>query len=130
MTWWRLVRAYIFWHYSAALGAWWQIYVNSLWFLFHFFSIPILFRTLFAPWRRLAESYPKGFSPKAVAETLLINFLMRLVGFIFRIFFIFAAWVVLIFAFVFGWLVLVFWLFTPPLAMALFGAGFYLTFLT
>ena len=130
MTPWRLVRAYVGWHYSAALTAWWQIYVDSLWFLFHFFSISILIRTLFAPWRRLAEGYPTGFSLKASAETLIINSLMRLVGFVFRIFFIFGACLIITLAFVLGWVILVFWLVAPPLALALFLVGFYLTFFT
>lgn len=127
---WQLWKNYIFWHYSSALVAWWQIYVNCLWFLSHFFSISILFRTLFAPWRRLAESYPTGFSPQASAETFVINSLMRLVGFAIRVIFIASAWFVLALAFALGWLTLAFWLAAPLLAATLFIVGFYLVFLT
>src|SRR3989344_3793413 len=88
-----LLKSYIGWHYSLALEAWWLIYTNCLWFLFNFFSVSILIRTLFSPWRRLTESYPTSFAPGAAAEILIINLLMRAVGLVIRtVFIFFAAW--------------------------------------
>ena len=105
-----MLKDYFFWHYSLALAAWWRIYGNLLWFLYHFFSLPIIIRTLFAPWRRLAEPYPKGFNPAATAETLVVNGLMRLIGLIIRSIFLFGAFLILLGAFVLGWVALALWL--------------------
>lgn len=129
MTFWKLLKSYCFWHYTVALGAWWRINNNILWFLLHFFSVPLLLRTFFSPWRRLAESYPAGFSPGALAETLIVNVLMRLVGFVTRLIFLFFAVLVLAGAFLIGWLALAVWLVSPCLLSIAFLIGFYLTFL-
>ncbi len=126
----RLFRSYLGWHYSSALVAWWRIYGNLLWFLSHFFSVALLFRTLFSPWRRLAENYPRRLAPTAIAETLVVNLLMRLVGLVIRVIFLSVALVVLATAFFLGWIVLIVWLLAPFLIPILFLTGFYLTFLT
>ncbi len=125
-----LLKSYIFWHYSFALAAWWKIYVNILLFLFNFFSVSPLIRTLFSPWRRLAESYPAGFAPGAAAETLVINVLMRSVGLVIRTVFILLAGLVIVIAFFLGWLALAFWLLAPLIVLGAFFIGFYLVFLT
>ncbi|MBI2100682.1 MAG: hypothetical protein HYT47_01535 [Candidatus Vogelbacteria bacterium] len=130
MAFWRLLKSYLGWHYSAALVAWWRIDVNILWFLFHFFSIGLVLRTLFSPWRRLAENYPRRFVPTAIAGAVVVNLLMRLVGLTIRLFFLSFALAVLIGAWLLGWIVLVVWLLAPFLIVSLFSAGFYLTFLT
>lgn len=129
MVGWRLVKDYLVWHYSQALVAWWRIYGNGLWFLSHFFSVALLGRTLFSPWRRLTESYPGRFAPESIAETLVVNLLMRLVGFTIRVIFLSFAFVILAGAFLLGWIALVIWLGAPFLIPSLFFTGFYLTFL-
>lgn len=121
---------YLVWHYSAALAAWWRIYGNILWFLSHFFSVALLFRTLFSPWRRMAESYPGRLVPTVIAETLMVNLLMRLVGLVIRVIFLLFALVIWLGAFLLSWIVLIVWLLTPFLIPILFFTGFYLTFLT
>jgi len=125
-----LLKSYIGWHYSLALAAWWRIYTNCLWFLFNFFSVSILIRTLFSPWRRLTESYPTSFAPGAAAEILIINLLMRAVGLVIRTVFILFAGLTLTIAFFLGWLALVFWLVAPVVILGSFFTGFYLIFLT
>lgn len=125
----RLFRSYLGWHYSQALVAWWRIYGNGLWFLSHFFSVALLGRTLFSPWRRLAESYPRRLAPEAMAETLVVNLLMRLVGLTIRVIFLSFSFVVLAGTFLLGWIALIVWLFAPFLIAILFFTGFYLTFL-
>ncbi|HEY4524469.1 MAG TPA: hypothetical protein VJL36_01805 [Candidatus Paceibacterota bacterium] len=125
-----LLKSYIGWHYSLALAAWWRIYTNCLWFLFNFFSVSILIRTLFSPWRRLTEGYPAGFAPSAAAEILIINLLMRAVGLVIRTVFILFAGLTLTIAFFLGWLALVFWLVAPVVILGSFFTGFYLIFLT
>jgi hypothetical protein len=79
-----LPQFYLRWHYSAALARYWQVAANLLWFVTHFFSLALLVKTFFAPWRRLGESYPTGFRPSEFLAAFFVNFLMRLVGIIIR----------------------------------------------
>lgn len=126
----RSLKSYFGWHYSSALVAWWRIYTNLLWFLSHFFSVGLLLRTLLSPWRRLAENYPRRFAPTVIAEIVVVNLLMRLVGLTIRVIFLAFALVVLLGVFLLGWVALMAWLLAPFLVVSLFLIGFYLTFLT
>lgn len=84
MTLFKLAQKYIVWHYSRALVDLWGILMNIEWFLFNFFSINVLFKTLFARWRRLGERRTRGFNIADFFATLLINTMMRIVGFFMR----------------------------------------------
>ena len=125
-SWTRLLTTYLAWHWSTAIRRWWQIYLDFLWFCFHFFSLGLLVRTLFSPWRRLAENYPKEFVPSALAETLVVNGLMRLVGASIRLILIAFGLVCLTVVFVLGWVAFVLWLLTPFLPVVLWVVGLYL----
>lgn len=81
-----LIPEYFLWHYTAALRLHINIVSNLLWFAYHFFSVPVLVRTLFAPWRRSHISYHLEFHPKVIAETIVLNSIMRILGFVFRFF--------------------------------------------
>lgn len=75
---------YIRWHYGRALK---DFYSNWLIFIeasFTYFSVSLLLKTLFAPWKRLQDEYKEGFHPKEFFQTAIINFIMRLVGFVCR----------------------------------------------
>jgi hypothetical protein len=74
---------YLSWHYSLSLLAYFSFAKNILWFLFHFFSIGLLIRTLPAPWHRLSEDTYGG-KGRNVFTDFLVEFLMRLVGFVVR----------------------------------------------
>ncbi len=47
---------YLFWHYSVALIDLARAVSNIFWFLWHFFSIELLARSFFVPWKRLGEA--------------------------------------------------------------------------
>lgn len=76
--------AYFIWHYSRALRELYLVWSNFLWYVIHLFSIPLLFGTLFSPWKRMTES-GKGGGLEGFAEALVINTLSRLVGFLIRV---------------------------------------------
>ena len=75
---------YIAWQFGEGvreyLGAWQNIH----WFLWRVFSVSLLLRTFFAPFRRTSESYGRGFDPSAMAQTFLLNLITRFVGMLVR----------------------------------------------
>lgn len=79
---------YLWWHYTSGAREMLRAWMNVHRFLFHFFSIPILFRTFFAPFHRIQERRRAGFNPEDFFETLVVNVLMRVVGAIVRTAFI------------------------------------------
>ena len=82
-----VIHGYVHWHYGAAYKDMTRIWFNLMWFVAHFFSIPILFKTLFAPLNRLNEEYNKEDSLEGKAGTIVVNIFVRLIGFLLRAFF-------------------------------------------
>ena len=76
---------YIRWHYSRAISDLTSNLKEIVTFILRFFSVGILFRTLFAPWKRLGEGYAKGFDPADFFQTLLLNIILRIVGLVIRL---------------------------------------------
>ncbi|PIP73828.1 MAG: hypothetical protein COW88_00750 [Candidatus Lloydbacteria bacterium CG22_combo_CG10-13_8_21_14_all_47_15] len=72
---------YIVWHYTGAFRAIFGVWTNFIWFLYNFFSIPLLFRTLFSPWQRLDIERRRGFNFEEFGTALIVNTIMRIVGF-------------------------------------------------
>lgn len=85
------------------------------------FSVPILLRTMLAPWRRIVSSGAKtlGERMRAVVD----NAVSRVVGFTVRLLALVAALVVLCFDIVIGGLLIVAWPVLPPLAVILITLG-------
>jgi hypothetical protein len=80
-----VIEGYFAWHYSTALKDYLRIWGNYLWFITRLFSMETLVRTLFSPWRRLGDPYPDHFDLELFLSSLVVNTLMRAVGFVFRI---------------------------------------------
>lgn len=79
------------------------------------FSIPILLRTMFAPWRRITTLPDRSLDTKMRA--LLDNFISRLVGFFVRLGVIFSALVIAIVTFAFFTLIALAWPLVPLIAV-------------
>ncbi len=115
---------YLTWHYGRALSEFDAIYKGLINFVYNFFSIPVLLKSFFAPWRRLGEDYPKDvLKIEEMASVIVINFLMRLVGMLMR--------AILIIVGAFSWLsmiilypvLLILWLALPFIIIFLLIAG-------
>lgn len=76
---------YIRWHYTRALSDLFQNCKHFLVFTFSFFSIEQLLKTLFSPWRRLGQTYSGGFDIEDFFGSVIVNTLMRLLGFFIRL---------------------------------------------
>lgn len=120
-----LFLAYFTWHYSRAYRDTLATWFNFAWFITHFFSIPLLVRTLLSPWKRMTER-PQKHNVQAVFESVIVNLLSRLVGFIIRatlILFGVLSLIVHSFGLV---LFMVVWTFLPILSVAAIVTGLFL----
>ena len=122
MTFLQTLWFYILWHYTKAWQDIFRIIGNYLWFIGNFFSIGLLSRTLFSPWRRLSVSGGKG-SKDGFFGALLINTLLRGVGFLARSITILVGVAALFLTIIFSCAFLVAWLFLPVIVFFLFFGG-------
>lgn len=97
---------------------------NFVLFVFHFFSISLLLRTWFQKFSRLGEEYKKGFDIESFFSTLIINTLMRIIGFLVRSVLILVGLFCAVFVGVLGFLLLIGWLLFPLLVVVSFISGF------
>jgi hypothetical protein len=104
---------YVKWHYGQAIREIFEVTGNFCRFVAHFFSFKLLTKTLFAPWKRLGESYGDGFDLKVFASTLVVNTLMRLVGLVTRSVVLIVGFVSFIFVLVFSFFILLIWFLAP-----------------
>ncbi len=123
-----LILNYFFWHYTRALTDIVAIFKNIFTFEVRFFSIPLLLKTLFSPWQKQNESYVQGFHPGAFFETVIVNIITRLVGFVVRMCFILIGIVCLVFTVVLFLTSFVIWLVLPFIITILFFSGIRLLF--
>jgi len=122
-----LLGNYFVWHYSRAYRELIHIERNILWFLFHFFSLPELTRTFFAPWKRLGENYGSIFDTEEFFAAIVTNVLMRIVGIIMRAIIIVAGCVVLILATLSAVFLIIVWTVLPFIIVFAFVIGIILT---
>lgn len=114
---------YIGWHYTKGLRALLGMLGNYLWFFWHLFSIPLLFRTLFSPWKRLHEERQPGLHLGDWVGVLIINIIMRLLGSLIRLTTIATGVFMCIFTFTLSLILTILWLTLPLSAPSLFIAG-------
>ncbi len=120
----RLLIYYVRWHYGKAIVDYINIVRNFVWFFYNFFSLPLMVRTLFAPFRRLGESYEgKGLHFEAFFTALTVNTLMRLVGFVMRTLLIIVGLLFILLTIVAGTLFFFIWLLAPLLLLFLIIYG-------
>ena len=118
-----IVHHYLLWHYSRAFYEIFHVWLNLLWFVIHFFSMPQLLRTWVSPWKRMVEGKGEAWNFEDLAGYIIINFLSRLVGFIMRTAILVSGLVSLIFTAIAGFIVYVFWIVAPVAIVGLFVSG-------
>ena len=87
----------------------------------HAFSIPILLKTLFAPWRRITT--PPGSSLDSKIHAGVDNLVSRVVGMIVRFLVLIAAGLMSLFSFVAAVTLAVAWVFIPAAGLVLAVMG-------
>ena len=121
-------KDYVLWHYSSAFKEGAVIWKNFIWFVYNLFSIGLLFRTLFSPWRRMKEYYSRGFDPKQYFEILLLNLVMRFIGFFMRLAMIIVGLGAEILVFIAGIAAFIIWFTFPFFVLLCFSRGLTLFF--
>ncbi len=111
------------WHYRTASGQILKAWKNFLLFNGRYFSLGLLFRTLFSHWRRYRESYGRGFDPKRYAMVFLGNAVSRALGCFVRVIVILAGLFVEAVVFAVGLVLFLFWLAMPAVIIAGLYAG-------
>jgi hypothetical protein len=96
---------------------------NYMWFFWHFFSIPLLLKTFFYPWKRLDEEKKKGFGISKTFERFTVNTLMRIVGMLIRTVTIALGLLTLVSAFIAGLVGFMLWTVLPFVVILFFVNG-------
>ena len=97
----------LIWLYQRGIAEYFRAWGNIHWFLYHYFSVPVLLRTFFAPFHRIREYRARGFDLEDWAGVFIVNNLMRFVGIVVRSCVFVLAFFAQILAAVFGFLFLV-----------------------
>lgn len=112
-----MLFAYFKWHYGRGLREFLGLAKNFLWFIAHFFSFKLFGRSLFSPWKRLGERYVGGLEITAFASTLVVNVLMRVVGFVIKTTVLCLGLASFLIALVFFVAIFVIWVFAPAILL-------------
>ncbi len=104
---------WLFWHFVEATKAILQGWKNFLKFNLSYFSIGLLLKSLFSPWRADKASYGRGFDLKVYFDTFLGNMISRILGAIIRFVVIVAGLAFEVVIFLAGLFVLLFWICLP-----------------
>lgn len=109
----RLLTRYIVWHFTRGFVDLWRVVENFLWFFYHFFSIPFLLGSLFAPLERIHENYTQSRDENELFENFVANILMRIIGAFLRLGISLIGLIVLFVALIIGIFALFVWPFLP-----------------
>jgi len=123
-----IMHHYILWHYTKAFGEIAHISKNFFWFTTHFFSLPQLIRSYFAPWKRMTEERGDTFNFEDLAGFIIINILSRLVGMILRTTIILTGTVALLIVLLCTIATYVFWIMAPAALLVCLILGVTLLF--
>lgn len=115
-----IILEFLEWYYQSfktCLKAWGNFVV----FAFNLFSVPLLLKTLFAPWRRMEiiEQAP-GFALDKFFQKLTFNLISRVIGFLVRLMIIFWGLIFALFFFILGFLIALVWPLLLPLNFLVF----------
>lgn len=120
----QYLRWYLFDQPGFILKAW----KNLLKFNLEYFSIPLLLKTFFSPWRKYTWSYGRGFGFQRYLEAFVSNAIFRGLGAILRLVLILIGIFLEIFVFFVGLAALIIWFLLPFILLGLFILGFVVIF--
>ena len=101
-----------------------------MWFGYHFFSMPLLLKTLIRPIYRIHESAPPGggINIELFFENVAVNIFSRIIGFFLRVVLILVGALYQIIMLVIGSILFLIWFFLPIIPFVLLLAGIQMIF--
>ncbi|MFH1780952.1 MAG: hypothetical protein ABH841_03040 [Candidatus Nealsonbacteria bacterium] len=119
---------YLVWHFLDASRGILRAWQNCLKFNLNYWSVSLLLKTWFSPWRRYRSAYGRNFSLTKYFETFTFNMLSRVIGAIMRSVLIVSGLFAEVLIFLSGAAVFVLWLILPFLLILTFIYGFKILF--
>lgn len=115
---------YLNWHYTQGVVELFRNLLHIIVFEFHFFSVKDLLLTLLSPFQRLKEDYgSSAIEFEKILSALVINIIMRIVGFVVRSVILLIAFFCLTVSIILIPVILIFWLLLPVLLLILMGGA-------
>lgn len=111
----NILFLYIEWHFLDVAKGILKAWRNFLLFNLNYFSVPLLLKTFFSPWRKYKESYGRGLDIKKYFEAFASNMISRVLGAIVRSFLIIIGIAFEIFILFAGLIVFLAWIILPLL---------------
>lgn len=112
------ISLWVGWHFiempKFLLGVW----KNYIFFASNYFSLALLLKSLFSPWRRYRWNYPKGFEVGEFLSTLISNIFSRFLGALIRVVLIIIGIVFQILVLLFGSVIFLLWILIPFIIIA------------
>jgi hypothetical protein len=109
----NIAELWFFWHFYEMPKFLIQVWKNYIMFALNYFSLALLLKSFFAPWRKYRWNYPKGFDVGEFFSTLVSNGFSRIMGAIMRIVLIITGIIFQIFVVVAGAVIFLLWIFIP-----------------
>jgi hypothetical protein len=114
----NIILLWLYWQFYEMpvflLGVW----KNYLVFASNFFSVGLLFKTFFAPWRKYNWKYPKGFDLMEFFNTLISNTFSRILGAMMRIVLVVLGILFQVFVVIAGLIIFIGWIIIPLIIIA------------
>ena len=114
----NIIGVWLLWHYYEMPKFLFLVWKNYVVFGLNYFSIPLLLKTLFSPWRKYNWRYPKGFDIKEFLNTFISNTFSRFLGALCRIVLIIIGAIAQFFIIITGPIVILSWLLIPFIIVA------------
>lgn len=124
----NIIFSLIYWHFFEVPKNILKIWKNFLKFGLNYFSIIILLKTFFSPWRQYKWSYGRGLDIPRFFETLFSNLISRFLGATVRSVIIIIGLLFEVFILIFGILFFLGWVFLPVILILGLYYGFQLLF--
>jgi len=116
---------FFIWYYKDTVKTVLAVWKNYLWFNLNYFSLPILIKTFFSPWKKYHSFYKGPFEIWANLETLVFNLMSRIIGAIIRFFLLLSGLALEILILATGTGFFLIWICLPALIIFFFLAGIY-----
>ncbi len=114
---------YFFWHYTEGTKEYLEIWRNYIRFFWRFFSVKLLLKTLFWPWRRDVTRHGRGFDPQEFLQVLAFNFISRFMGALVKLVTVAFCLLTELLIVILGAAFFVVWLFLPVVILAFLLLG-------